>query len=82
MPTITVTEREVGQKAGWTDERRAKASQPRCTWARAHDACVECGTVETPHKDHGRCEKCHEAARTERAWTPRPLAVRVNLVGA
>lgn len=32
-------------------------------WSRAHDACVQCGTTERPHKVHGVCTRCYNPRR-------------------
>ena len=26
-------------------------------WAAEHDACIDCGTAEQPHRAHGRCTR-------------------------
>lgn len=36
---------------------QAEASAVR--WAHRHDACVACGTTDTPHKGHGLCDRCY-----------------------
>lgn len=31
-------------------------------WAREHACCVECGTVERPHRGYGLCQRCYVRA--------------------
>ena len=35
-------------------------------WAQSYDRCIECGTTEYRHRDHGRCTRCYERIRRVR----------------
>ncbi len=37
-------------------------------WSRSHLACIQCGTMETPHKGRGLCDLCHSRQRN-RDWS-------------
>lgn len=57
----------LGSQADNIRDRNAKGRMPYGTrtndkngrWALKYDACIECGTTEHPHKQHGRCSLCH-----------------------
>jgi hypothetical protein len=45
---------------------RGKRKQGRAEligWARAYDACIDCGTTERPHRARGRCKRCDDRWR-------------------
>jgi len=46
-------------------------------WARDHDECVECGTVERPHYGGGRCTRCYNR-RYIRGFRRRPAGGVAN----
>lgn len=37
-------------------------------WSRKHASCVVCGTTATPHKAHGRCDRCDHRLRYGQKW--------------
>lgn len=47
-------------RAKLTLSRRLRASG---FWAKKYDRCIECGTSETPHCSHGRCDNCNARHR-------------------
>lgn len=32
-------------------------------WAKMHDCCIDCGTIERPHRAGGRCKRCDDRWR-------------------
>jgi len=43
-------------------QRKSGQTRP-VRWARAYDACIDCGTMERPHRAHGRCKRCDDRWR-------------------
>jgi len=52
-------ERRQGAFAVSGDSQR----QSSLRWAIRHDACVDCGTTQRPHRAGGRCKRCDDRWR-------------------